>query len=185
MAQGFPVEDIGPAKSPPRGLRRLAVTLFYLGLVAFLPVTCCVNTISRGAEDRRLADEAWRLGGGASVPPGDAGWDGLGLSAYSILDLSNTKTGDADLARLVDLPAFARVRSLSLEGTPITDSGLAILEKALGSKKLILGHVNVAGTSVTEAKVRSLNEARSWPVFVFGPPGSVQHPGAGRAAEGR
>lgn len=185
MAEGFPEEDIGPAKSPFRGPRRLLLTLFYLGLVAFLPVTCCVNTMSRGAEDHHLSDEAMRLGGSAAVPPGDAGWDGLGLSAYSILDLSNTKTGDADLGRLVDLPAFARVRSLSLEGAPITDSGLAILEKALGSKKLILGHVNVAGTNVTEAKVRSLNQTRPWPVFGYGPAGSVQHPEAGRAAEGR
>lgn len=140
---------------------------------------CCVNTMRREAEFQRLYSEAVRLGGSANVPPGDAGWDGLGITTYIHLDLSGTKAGDADLERLVHLPAFARVHSISLAGTRVTDAALDLLERQLESETpsdgIGLSHVDLTDTSVTEAKVESLGKTRPWKDFRYGPSKSPKH----------
>jgi hypothetical protein len=176
MGDRFPVEDDELFAKPHPARKPILGKLGCLGLLAILPVTCCVNTMRSGAEYDRLVVEAGRLGVQVSVPPGDAGWDGIGLTTYYVAEAGNKDLDDAGLERLIRLPAFARVRGLSLAGTRVTDKGVGLLEGLPLLTRLdlsrtavtdlcmapilrsSLGGLNLSGTAATDQTVELLIE---------------------------
>jgi hypothetical protein len=165
-------EDVGPTKLPSDRRQYLHAISICLGLLAVLPVTCCIVTAKRQAEFDQLHEEARLVGGDAHVPPGDAGWDGLGITTYIALSLG-AQAGDADLERLSRLPAFTRVHALSLRGTKVTDASLGLLIREFNreppSDGIGLSRVDLTDTAVTEAELRSLlKKIPTWKSVLYG-----------------
>ena len=152
-------EEVEPTKPPSDRQKFLRAISICIGLLAVLPVTCCIVTKKRQAEFDQIHDEARHLGGDAHVPPGDAGWDGFGITTYIELRLGS-QAGDADLERLSRLPAFTRVHGLSLRGSAVTDASLGLLIREFNreppSDGIGLSRVDLTDTAVTEAALRSL-----------------------------
>jgi hypothetical protein len=96
-----------------------------------------------------FAEEVTRLGGRVENLEVES-WS---LAVNSILvDLSSTAAGDADLERLARDPMFARVQSLSLAGTRITDRGLAVLDE-----RPYFSYLDLSRTSVTDQGLASMS----------------------------
>jgi hypothetical protein len=165
-------EEVGPTKLPSGRWRYLRAITICLGLLAVFPVTCCIVTAKRQAEFDQFRQEALRLGGDAHVPPGDAGWDGLGITTYIALSLG-PQADDADLERLSRLPAFTRLNGLSLRGTRATAESLGLLTREFNRKVppggIGLSRADLTDTAITEAEVRSLLEKiPNWKSVLYG-----------------
>jgi hypothetical protein len=97
----------------------------------------------------RFEGEVTRLGG--RVENLDVESWSLAVNAI-LVDLSSTGTGDADIERLAHDPIFARVDSLSLAGTRITDRGLAVL-----NERPYFSYLDLSRTSVTDRGLASMS----------------------------
>ena len=74
----------------------------------------------------RMAVEAQRLGGDASIPPGSV--DYLARKIGLLVELTSPHAGDEEFARLASMPAFKHLHTLNLSDTRITDKSLQRLE---------------------------------------------------------
>ena len=136
----------------PRSLR-LVIGLLLAPIVA-IAVLLAVRDSRMMHEQRGLDAEVTRLGGSTEVREG--GYDLIGGRMFIRVDLRDTKVNDAELARIVSIPAFRFVGELNLLGTLITDEGVKLLK---GNSSLVA--LNLARTQATDRGLRD-PRLRSW-----------------------
>ncbi|MFI5455637.1 MAG: hypothetical protein ACHRXM_09315 [Isosphaerales bacterium] len=161
----------------------LPVVLIVLAGLAAPIVSREVWLLREQSNIHHLHEEARRLGGDAEIPEG--GIDYWGWRIQLIVDLSNSKVGDEELARLQRMPGFQHLSMLSLAGSRITDKSLKLLESYPGLISVNLSHtgvtdkgleslaklpslsnINLSGTNVTDAGLDALIRSRRYLVGV-------------------